>query len=91
MVIKAYILIETEKEKTKQVVAALRGLNGVLSVDAVNTPYDAIAVVESETLSDIGDLVTDHFSRVSGISRTVICAKVESHQNLYPLLLTGVI
>ena len=82
MAIKAYVLIETEIGKTTAVVEALRRLDGALSVDSVTGPYDAIAVVEGVTLSDIGDLVIANFGRVSGISRTVICAKVESRQSL---------
>jgi len=76
MAVKAYILIETRVGTTKEVVEAVRGLAGVVSIDTVTGPYDAIATVEGETLNDIGDLVTTKVHHVSGISRTVTCLAV---------------
>ena len=73
MTAKAYVLIEAQVGKTKQVVEAIRKLQGVVSVDIVTGPYDAIAVVQGETLNDIGDLVVEKVQPVAGISRTVTC------------------
>jgi len=70
---KAFVLIETAVGKSKGVVAALSKLKGVNSVDSVTGPYDIIAVIEGETLNDIGDLVTDKIHPIAGISRTVTC------------------
>ena len=72
----AYVLIETEVAKTKEVVGTIRGLEGVLRVDIVTGPYDAIATIERENLNEIGDLVTSEFHRIGGISRTVLCIAV---------------
>ena len=76
MTAKAYVLIEAQVGKTKQVVEAIRKLQGVVSVDIVTGPYDAIAVVQGETLNDIGDLIVGKVHPVSGISRTVTCLAV---------------
>jgi DNA-binding Lrp family transcriptional regulator len=73
MTAKAYVLIETQVGKTKEVVEAIRGLQEVILVDAVTGPYDAIAVVQGETLNDIGDLVTAKIHPTRGVSRTVTC------------------
>ena len=78
MPVRAYVLIETQVGKTKQVVEAIRKLQGVASVDAVTGPYDAIATIERETLDEIGDFVTAKFHLISGVSRTVICIAVRS-------------
>jgi DNA-binding Lrp family transcriptional regulator len=75
---KAYVLIETQVGKTKDVVETIRGVEGVLSVDAVTGPYDAIAVVQGETLNEIGDLITAKVHPISGISRTVTCLVLKS-------------
>jgi len=75
---KAYVLIETQVGKTKDVVETIRGVEGVLSVDAVTGPYDAIAVVQEETLNEIGDLITAKVHPISGISRTVTCLVLKS-------------
>jgi len=73
---KAFVLIETSPGKNNEVVAAVRQLEGVKSVDIVTGPYDIIAIVERETLSDIGDLITGKIHPVPGISRTVTCLAI---------------
>ena len=76
MAAKAFVLIETEVGKVKDVSTALLPIEGVTSVDTVTGPYDIIAVLERETLNDIGDLVTGKIHPIPGISRTVTCLKV---------------
>ena len=76
MAAKAFVLIETQVGKSKEVVEAIRQLKGVKSVDTVTGPYDVIAVVEGENLNDIGDLVTARIHPVPGISRTVTCLAI---------------
>ena len=76
MAAKAFVLIETAVGKNKEVVAALRQLEGVKSVDTVTGPYDIIAIIERETLNDIGDLVTGQIHPIAGISRTVTCLAI---------------
>ena len=73
---KAFVLIETVVGKNKEVVADLKKLAGVKSVDMVTGPYDVIAIVEADTLSAVGDTVTDKIHPVPGISRTVTCLAV---------------
>jgi len=75
---KAFVLIETVVGKNKEVVAALRQLEGVKSVDTVTGPYDIIAIIEGETLNDIGDLVTGKIHPIAGISRTVTCLAIQA-------------
>jgi len=75
---KAFVLIETVVGRNKDVVAALRQLEGVKSVDTVTGPYDIISIIEGETLNEIGDLVTAKVHLISGISRTVTCLAVRS-------------
>ncbi len=73
---KAFVLIETAVGKTKEVIASLRPLGGIESVDTVTGPYDIIAVIEAKTLNDIGDLITGKIHAIDGISRTVTCLAV---------------
>ncbi|GAI60690.1 unnamed protein product, partial [marine sediment metagenome] len=74
---KAFILIETVVGRNKEVVTALKQLEGVNSVDTVTGPYDVIATIEGETLNDIGYLVTAKIHPIAGISRTVTCLAME--------------
>ncbi len=76
MAAKAFVLIETAVGKNKDVMTALRQLDGVKSVDTVTGPYDIIAIVERESLNDVGDLVTGKIHPIAGISRTVTCLAI---------------
>ncbi len=76
MAAKAFVLIETEVGKTKEVVSKIGQLGGVKSVDPVTGPYDIIAIVEAESLNDIGDLVTGRIHPIGGITRTVTCLAI---------------
>ena len=73
---KAFILMETTVGRTREVVTVLSRLQGIQTVDTVTGPYDIIAVIEAETLNEIGDLVTAHIHPIAGISRTVTCLVV---------------
>ena len=76
---KAFILVETAVGKTKEVLDKLENLGGVVSVDAVTGPYDIIAIIESESLNDIGDLVTTKIHPVAGVARTVTCLALQTN------------
>jgi DNA-binding Lrp family transcriptional regulator len=76
MAAKAFVLIETEVGKTRDVVTALQKLTGILSVDTVTGPYDIIAILEGKSLNDVGDLVTGKIHPIQGISRTVTCLAI---------------
>jgi DNA-binding Lrp family transcriptional regulator len=75
---KAYVLIETAVGRNKEVANALKKLKGIKSVDSVTGPYDVIAILEGESLNDIGDLVTGKIHPIAGISRTVTCLAIRS-------------
>jgi len=74
---KAFVLIETVVGRNKEVVTALKQLEGVKSVDTVTGPYDVIAILEGETLNDIGNLATAKIQLIAGISRTVTCLAMD--------------
>jgi len=76
MAAKAYVLIETAVGSTKEVASAIERLEGVQAVDPVTGPYDIIAIVEGESLNNIGDLVTGKIHPIAGISRTVTCLAI---------------
>jgi DNA-binding Lrp family transcriptional regulator len=73
---KAYVLIEVSVGRTKEVASVIGQLKGVKTVNAVTGPYDIIAVVEGESLNEIGDLVTSKIHPIAGISRTVTCLTI---------------
>ncbi len=76
MATRAYVLIECSPGKTRDVAAALRGAEGVKSVDQVTGPYDVIVVAEAKDLNSIGDLVTTKVRPIRGVNRTVTCLTI---------------
>ena len=75
---KAFVLVETEVGRTKDVVAALQAQKAkeIKSVDLVTGPYDVIAVVEHDDFNAIGSLVTEKIHPIPGIKRTVTCLSI---------------
>jgi DNA-binding Lrp family transcriptional regulator len=73
---RAYVLIEVEVGQVAGVIAALRGLQGVRTVDVVAGPYDIIAVIELPDQRAIGRLVMDELHGIAGIKRTITCLAI---------------
>lgn len=73
MAAKAFVLIETEVGKTKEVASALKRIAGVESADPVTGAYDVIAVVEEKGPAEIGDLLISKIRSTPGIHRIVTC------------------
>ena len=67
---KAYVLIETAVGKTKDVLKTLRQVQGVREADAVTGEYDIVAVIEADSLNNIGEMVTGKIHTIGGIQRT---------------------
>ena len=65
----SYVLIETQVGKTKDVVEAIRGVAGVITVDVVTSPYDVIAVVEVEDFTEMGNIVTAKIAHIPDVGR----------------------
>ena len=74
---KAYVLVETAVGKTKDVVDAIKLVEGVKSADPVTGPYDIIVLIEQADINAIGNLVTKKIHTVSGVLRTVTCMAME--------------
>ncbi len=57
---RAYVLITTKPGTSEEVIATLketRSLRGVVSADSVFGRYDAIVVIDSETLEEVGNVI----------------------------------
>lgn len=76
MATKAFVLIEAAVGRSKEVMTAIKQIEEASSVDMVTGPYDVIAILEAETLGQIGDIVTGKIHPIDGISRTVTCLAV---------------
>ena len=73
MAAKAYILIETQVGRSRQVVEGLRSLEGVTSAEVVTGTIDVIALIEAPDMLGVADLVTGRVQAINGIMRTITC------------------
>jgi DNA-binding Lrp family transcriptional regulator len=75
-VVQAYILIQTEVGKARDVAAAIDKIQGVVRVDAVTGPYDVVVLAEGHTVDELGQMIVSKIQYVAGITRTVTCSVV---------------
>ena len=73
---KAYILIETSVGSTREVCEQLNKLTDIILVDPVTGPYDIIAIINTDSLSSVGEIVTSNIHKISGVVRTLTCLSV---------------
>jgi len=69
--------------RAKDVLSAISRIEGVTLAQAVTGPYEIIAVVEADGLTEIGDIVTTKIAKIPGIDRWTVCIALEqpvSHQ-----------
>ena len=74
--VQAYILIQTEVGKARDVAAAIDKINGVVRVDAVTGPYDVVVLAEGHSVDELGRMIVSKIQYVPGITRTVTCSVV---------------
>ena len=73
----AFILVDVMVGKTKEILKALVGMEGVKSAHAVTGPHDIIALVEAENLKRLGEAVLSQIRGVKGVVRTLTCMVIE--------------
>ena len=69
--VNAYIFIETEHGMAIKVVERAREIKGVKSCDGVTGPYDAIALVKSQNISLLGEVIVAQIQHIPGVVRTL--------------------
>jgi DNA-binding Lrp family transcriptional regulator len=75
-VVQAYILIQTEVGRARDVAGQIADLVGVVRVDAVTGPYDVVVLTEANTVDELGKLIVSKVQMVPGITRTLTCSVV---------------
>lgn len=74
--VQAYVLIQAEVGKARDVARAIRDIPGVVRVDAVTGPYEVVVLAEGPDMDDLAQLVVGRVQLVPGITRTVTCTIV---------------
>jgi len=75
-VVQAYILIQTEVGKAREVAGAIDGVPGVVKVDAVTGPYDVVVLTQANNVDELGKMIVSKVQAVNGITRTLTCSVV---------------
>ena len=70
---RAFILIETQVGRARQVAKALRLFDEVKSVDVVTGTFDVIALIEAPDMSAMAEVVTGQVQGIRGVLRTITC------------------
>ncbi len=74
---KAYILIKVRAGEVKEVVRQLRKIDKVVEANMTFGPYDAVAVVDAQDISSIGNMIAGAIQPIPGIEQTLTCLAVE--------------
>ncbi len=73
MAVNAYILIEAEPGRVKEMVIEIAKIKGVKSACGVTGPYDIIARLETRDIDALGTLITRKFQVLDGVRKTITC------------------
>ena len=68
--VKAYVLIVTNPGATRRVAQALAGIPNIRTVHEVMGPYDIVAELVTDTLTDIPPILADRIRTLEGIQST---------------------
>lgn len=71
--IKAFVLIVVDPASTSEVFEKLRSVEGISEVYQVMGPYDIVAVIDADNLTQVPALISRHIRAVEGIESTTTC------------------
>ncbi len=78
MTARAYVLIDVEAGKAKDVAEIIRGKTGICAADIVTGPHDIIAVVEGPDAEAVAGVVLNEISLIEGVTHTMTCLVMEA-------------
>ena len=68
--IKAYVLIVTDPGATRRVVQKLADIPDIVELHEVMGPYDIVAELEADGLTDVPPILSDRIRTIEGIQST---------------------
>jgi DNA-binding Lrp family transcriptional regulator len=74
---KAYVLISIRTGEVREVVRQLKKIEQVKEANMTFGPYDAVAIVESKDVNDLGRTLATVIQPIPGILETLTCLAVE--------------
>lgn len=70
MAVKAYVLVVADPGQTKQVLEAIKAIPAVVECHEVMGPYDIVAELVVENLTDIPPVLSQRLRAIPGIEST---------------------
>jgi len=83
---RAYVLINTEAGLEQEVVNQLKTMKSVKEAYTVYGVYDAIALVETEKMDDLKNIVSYELRKINGVRSTVTMMVAEGKKAETPTL-----
>lgn len=74
---KAYVLINIRTGEVLDVVRQMRKVAQVREVNMTFGPYDAVAIIESKDLNDLGRILAEFVQPIPGVEETLTCLAVD--------------
>ena len=74
---KAYVLVNIRTGDVKEVVKQLRRISKVTEANMTFGPYDAVAVIETDDINSVGDILANEIQPIPGVLETLTCLAVD--------------
>ncbi|MCX6082950.1 MAG: Lrp/AsnC ligand binding domain-containing protein [Chloroflexi bacterium] len=74
---KAFVLINIRTGEIYDVVHQLQKIHQIKEVSMTFGPYDAVAIVESKDIDDLGKILAGAIQPIPGVEETLTCLAVE--------------
>jgi hypothetical protein len=74
---RAYVLIDSAKEKSQKIADELRNKPGVIVSDVINGPHPVIACVEGDNSSSIAQMILFDFRKIDGVEDLTVYLSVD--------------
>lgn len=74
---KAFVLINIRAGEILDVVHQLKKMVQVRDVNMTFGPYDAVAIVESKDINDLGKILAGSIQPIPGVEETLTCLAVD--------------
>ena len=71
MIMRAYVLINTELGQEAQVVSELRDVEGITKISSLYGIYDVIAQVEADSMEKVKEIVFNKIRRLDSVKTTI--------------------
>ncbi len=77
MAVEAYVFIECEHARSKEVLEKLLKIGGVKEAKVVTGPYDLIALVAASNFKVLGDVVISKIQAINHVKKTLTNVIIE--------------